>query len=347
MAQTLLFADGMGEDYTSVGTYWAGSHAAGEGFITGRFGVGTALKCANDPRFGVQQDILPSVITGGATVMCAAYLTALPAGKANIVTLSTPATVYLIALGVNSSGQIVVYRGSVGAGTLIATSSASVIQAAAWYHYEMEFTIHASTGRVKVWINGDPTAVIDFTGNTAGTTSFSTIHLMSNSDNDGGGSLRVDDLLVYDNGGTMQGQIGDQKVEVLFPSGNGSSSQLTGSDGNSTDNYLLVDDVNPDTTDYVGSATSGNKDLYEFTDLSVTTGVIKGIMVNAWVARTEAGFKQMKPVLRQSGTDYDGTAKTLPSSFTRFFWPYDSNPATSAAFTISEINAMEFGMKVV
>lgn len=77
----------------------------------------------------------------------------------------------------------------------------------------------------------------------------------------------VDDLAVNDTSGSIQNSWpGPGKIIHLYPNGNGDNSGWTGSDGNQTDNYLLVDEFPPVDTDYVQSNTSGQIDDYALTN---------------------------------------------------------------------------------
>lgn len=80
-------------------------------------------------------------------------------------------------------------------------------------------------------------------------------------------------------GGTQTSWPGAESLVYLFPNGNGDLSQWAGSDGNSTDNYLLVDEVPPNTTDYVESNTSGQIDEYELTATPAGMGATDTINV--------------------------------------------------------------------
>jgi hypothetical protein len=65
------------------------------------------------------------------------------------------------------------------------------------------------------------------------------------------------------------------------------------------------------------------------------------------LARREAeGAAQVKSAIRIGSTDYDAaTAVGIGgTAYSYTLFPYDTNPATSAAFSESEVNAAEFGV---
>jgi hypothetical protein len=237
--------------------------------------------------------------------------------------------------------------GSAPAGTILGTGT-TPYTVGVHNHIEVEFKIDDTVGRCKVYLNGNATAEIDFTGDTrnAGSGNVSSVRF-------GGGANSIvggqdwDNVIFWDNGGTLAGQIGECKIETLLPSGDGNSSQFTGSDGNSTNNSLLVDEATPnDDTDYVEDGTSGHKDTYAFGNLTTTSGAVKGLCVTFRHRKSDANAAGLKPVVRHSTTDYVGSSQTEASGYYRSIVPYDVNPGTGVAFTITDVNVDEFGVQV-
>jgi len=157
----------------------------------------------------------------------------------------------------------------------------------------------------------------------------------------------VDDVVVMDSSGSaMNDLIGDIKVECLLPNGNGNSSQLAGSDGNSTDNYALVDEVpaNAD-TDYVQSATVGQKDTYTYGNLATTAGTVHGVQVATYARKTDAGTRKIASVARLSTTEEDSAEFILSTSYQVLTDVRPTKPG-GGAWTIADVNNAEFGVKV-
>lgn len=140
--------------------------------------------------------------------------------------------------------------------------------------------------------------------------------------------------------------LGDRRVNTVYPDGNGNSSQFTGSDGNSTNNYLLVDEATPnDDTDYVESGTVGHIDLYSFGDVAVATS-IDCVQTVARVKKTDAGARTAKTMTRIAGTNYEGPEFAPDSTYSYALPIQEVSPATGIAWTLSELNGSEFGLKV-
>lgn len=139
---------------------------------------------------------------------------------------------------------------------------------------------------------------------------------------------------------------GDSTVRTLIPDGNGTYSQLTGSDGNSTDNYLLVDELTLNNADYVEGGTVGLKDTYQFGNLPVGAGTVTGVQVVATARSTEPAGKKLKFSGRSNTQDFSSAAKTLTTTFADYSNLYEVNPTTGLPWTDAEINSAEFGVEV-
>ena len=245
----------------------------------------------------------------------------------------------------NADGTVSVRRGGI-AGTVLGTSVVS-LTAGVFQYIEMKATLHDSTGIVTVKLNG--TAIITLTGQDTKNAGTKTVF-------DGfgmgvmggiGSTTDYDDLYLCNGAGSVNNDfLGDVAVETLLPSGNGSNSQFVGSDGNSTDNYLLVDESTPSSTDYAGSATSGNKDSYAMADLSRATGTVFGVVANPWVGNSDAGAQNFKHVCKSSGTTDVGTSTAINTTYQPYQKVYELNPDSAGAWTVTTVNAAEFGAQV-
>lgn len=232
-----------------------------------------------------------------------------------------------------------------GAGTRLALATTQSVPINTWFYIELRGTIADAGGRGIVRVNG--VTVIDFTGDTrnGGTsTNIDSIRVGVFNQNN---TFRVDDLYVCDAlGSSANDFLGDCRVQTLYPNGNGVSSQWVGSDGNSTDNYLLVDEAGaPSAVDYVGSATVGNRDSYTFGDLTGTP-TVHAVKVSAHANNSDAGTGSVQLATRSAAANYDSSAKTLVSAVGVVSDLRVTDPATSAAWTATAVNAAEFGVVV-
>lgn len=228
-------------------------------------------------------------------------------------------------------------------GTLLATSTLPV-QPGQWVHLDHRVTIADAGGRVVVKLNGD--TVIDFTGDTRNGANASADRVRLNGV--GASYYRFDDVVLCDaNGAVNNDHPGDCAVSGLLPNGNGTTSQLVGSDGNSVDNYLLVDDATPATADYVESSTVGDKDTYAYPAPTQSAGTVLGVVVRPYAHKTDAGVRSIVSVARLAAVEVDSAAKTLNATPTYLPDVRETKPG-GGAWALGDFGAgaAEFGVKV-
>lgn len=244
-----------------------------------------------------------------------------------------------------ATGAIEVRRGT-QSGTVLGTT-ASVLTANAWHFIEAKATLSDSVGAVTVRVDG--VAVLTLTNvdtKNAGTnTTFDSVSISFAAT----ANSQHDDVYIMDTTGSAPYNdfLGDCKIETLVPTGNGASSQLVGSDGNSTDNYALVDEIPASISDYVQSATVGNKDTYQFQDLATASGTVLAVQVNAAATKSDVGAASFELVIRSSG----GTETIIaPQGLTASLAWISSGPVlldpSGAVWTIANVNGAQFGVRV-
>jgi hypothetical protein len=244
----------------------------------------------------------------------------------------------------DGSGHLV-FKLGVGGTTLGTTTSVWTTNADKYV--EIHVKIHDTTGFLRVYVNG--ALEINFSGDTRNGGSGNLIRFAMSSTQitfEGGHNLIIDDLYVISNDDGVSAPLGDSKVECRFPNGNGNSSQFDGSDGNTTDNYLLVDETPPNSdTDYVESPDVGDKDTYLVQDLAAPTGVVHAVQVNLFAKKSDAGARSMVSVARLAGTEADSASAALTTTYAYYRDVRLAKPG-SGGWTISDFNSTEFGMKV-
>lgn len=231
-------------------------------------------------------------------------------------------------------------------GTTLATSS-NALSLSTTYYIEAKVVINDTTGTMEVRVNGSSTGWINITGQDTKNTANASANVIKLS-GIASGNTDFDDLYICDGSGSVNNDFrGDVRVDCYLPDGNGNSSQLVGSDGNSTDNYQLVDESSQNgDTDYVQSSTVNNKDTYTFADMSHTPSSIFGTQLNMISKKDDSGTRSICSVCRSAGTDYDGDTQALGTSYSDYRNIRETDPATSAAWTRTNLNSAEFGVKV-
>ena len=238
-----------------------------------------------------------------------------------------------------SGTQLQLFRGA----TQIAAVS-SVILPATWNYIEMSGTVDSTTGSAVVKING--TAVISFTGNTKAGGTNNTIDGIALNGQHGGGNTYFDDLYICNSSGSTNNTfLGDCRAELLLPSGAGTSTQFTPT--GSSNNWQNVNDVPDSTSTYNSDATAGHRDTYAMGDLIAGTGTIFAVQQVMAAFKTGAGTASLKAAQLSGATVSYGATRSLGTSPAVYADMFETNPATSVAWTASDVNNIESGAEVV
>lgn len=336
---TLLFTDGFDHYGSSdITKKWTASASCSISTTGGRrssgaFSVGL---------FGGAQKSLPATYT---TLVMGAALKFTTNSGYPLMQFIEGGTIHLSLCFESGTQKLQLRRGQYN-GTIIATGSV-VLSSSTWYYVEFKATINDTTGSTEVRINGVADSSLTLTNTdtrNGGSGYIDTVGLGQYYSGLGNGAT-FDDLYVCSTAGaTNNNFLGDCRVDTILPTGDGNYTQFTPSTG--TAHWSLVDENPPNTTDYVSSATSGNRDSYTFPDLSgLSSQTVYGIQINAAALKSDAGARSLGTMSRLSGTDKDGSGAALPTSIAYISEIQETDPA-SAAWTESNINAAEFGVKV-
>jgi hypothetical protein len=243
-------------------------------------------------------------LTTTAALVCArVYLrfATLPGAENRILlindanSLATP----LVYVTVDDAGLVQFYDedGQITGNTTITTDT--------WYRFEIEYnaTGGASADIVGLYVDGVEVARAtnrELSANPA----FLAIGMNLASEANTTGEMFADDIAIR----SVDGLPGAGEVIVLRPDGD-SATDWTGSDADSTDNYLLVDEVTPNTTDYAESGTLDQVDDYtlEATPAAMESGdTINAVGVGLYYALSANTGGDPSLVLRIT---YDGTTE--------------------------------------
>jgi hypothetical protein len=357
----LLFTEGfdwstnLASNYVAFGKWFDssnGSVAAVSGDL--RFGTGsgnywtqnTSSIFNNYIRRAIGSNLASGVI--GVAFKTATHLTTY---NRNLIVLFDTTSNVQMGLKANADGTLSVYRTSHS--NILGTSTFALLPNT-WYYIELKWKISdsISANDVIVYIDGTDVLNLAATTDTKNTANAYATHYAFGGDTPttttGTNAISFfdDHYLIDLTGSVNNAPLGPVRIQTLSPSANGNTSQFTGSDGNTVNNFQQVDDIPLNTADYNDGTTSGNKDTYGYTDTVAATTTIKGLTINSVVTKTDTDPRGVKPVVRHSGTDYDGTELLLSASTVNNQQVYETNPGTSSGWTKSDVDAAEFGLKV-
>lgn len=330
----LRFIDSCGDNYSTaqIPLKWDANSTGAVSAGAGRRG-GNALNISFVRSYTKVLDAQSTWIIG-----CNLTLTAFPATPVIFIVLGDGATEQL-SLRIDSSGHLVVSRN----GTTLGTSTLALASGGVDNYIEFKAFINDTTGTYEAKVNG--VSFVSGTGADTKNTANSTADRVIFGVNVSMGTNNLDDVYVCDGTGSVNNDfLGDCRVDVKYPDGAGNSTDLTPSTGS---NFQCVDETTPNgDTDYVEHATVNNKDTYTFGNLSHNPSAIYGVQVNMYAKKDDAGVKNLCSVARSAGTDYDGSTRTLSTAYQFLREMIEADPATSAAWTQTNLNAAEFGVKV-
>lgn len=227
--------------------------------------------------------------------------------------------------------------------TTLATSASGLITSGVYYYIEARCYRHDTAGSIEVWINGalavSATNVDTKDGNTGILAGF---YQLGGFDT----NLYVDDMYIA-SGSSFDVPIGDKRVDLLPPTADTAQADLLKSAG--SDGYPLIDDTgggNGD-TDYIYGTTAGNKSEFDMADISINATIF-GVAVIGRAKKTDTGAKTFKKYIKSAAAVGSGATVAPGSSNydqTRDFFLTDPN--TSAAWTVSGVNAAKIGIEIL
>ncbi|RKZ91736.1 MAG: hypothetical protein DRQ40_09495 [Gammaproteobacteria bacterium] len=244
-----------------------------------------------------------------------------------------------MAVKLNSGKRLEVYTGT----GLIGTTS-QTFDLDAWYYIEFASTIHYTEGSYELMADG-LTLLSDSNIRTQWSPNSYWEHLSM-----GLGLVpyyvcKIDDFYIADSTGTHNNDfLGPIHIETLFPDGD-ETSQWSASSG--ADHYALVDENPANDTTYLEDGVSGQRELFDFPEAgSYTTGIL-AVRTVARVGATDAEIMEIKPVVTSgSTTDTDPNAIIVAASPELVTKVYETDPDTSAPWTLSGFDSAQFGFEV-
>lgn len=242
-----------------------------------------------------------------------------------------------------------VYRGLTGAPLL----GTSVLQFSAdqWHTVEVRWQITSATvGIVELWV--DDTRWLNLTGvdNTASAVldvqriRFGTF---DNGLSPGPAYMAFDDLAINDTVGSINnGQIHDGRVVALRPSAAGSNTGQTRGGTDTGANWSQTSEVPTSMTQYVASSVVGTRDTYALANTPAGTWTVNAVEVLAYAQNSDSGVGSLGVTVKSGATTNEGTAQNLAISPQYFRQLYETDPNTSAAWTVAAVDALEAGTTV-
>lgn len=228
----------------------------------------------------------------------------------------------------NTNAAVTFYReGGIeirrGVGTFLAISATSINTAVGhWIAVEM---LADNSGYCAVWVDG--VEVVNFTGDLQkeGTAGWDAIRFTGNNT-----FIVIDDFIITT---VEEGRLDECYIVPTTPNADDVTA-LSPSTG--VDNYAMVDELSPSTTDY-NEATATAEDFYDMSNLGFTPEKIYSYGHSSWVGR-DGTITTGQQGIKSSTTTDRKTAETLAAapSYQRIQASWTTDPDTSIA--IASVN---------
>ena len=312
--------------------------ASGYTFLTGRNGVGKCVRMGSGTR-GFSTGIAN---VSAVQVAFSFYAEDIPGSTKPICQLLENGTTHC-SINIESSGSLTAVRPG-----FTLHSSSKLLRTTRWYTFKLLMTISdsISANEFILLVNDEEWLNVPATADTkSGLTGLANSFMIGDTSAQGF-SRRYDDFIMQTPGDAW---LDEHRVDTIRPNGNGTTNQLLGSDADSVDNYLHVDEVAPDrATSYVESSTATEIDLYNLESLPFTPASIYCVNPCAIVQKDAAGARTVKQLIRTGAANFEGATEHFPAngSWGRVEDPFSQNPDTVAAWVVADVDALQSGIKI-
>lgn len=275
----------------------------------------------------------------------------LPAAGSSFFTLGNNYQ-QLFGLNINTDGTL----SMVGANNsqIIFTTAGPIVFTNLWFQWEVDVSFSGTTnilttaelkvngvvvgsGSVSTGVNKANLLSNSATANTfflasAGTGPTSTIH-------DGA-------FYIHNTGGAVPGYWGDLRILKVVPNGDTAQADWTPNSGSV--HYDRVHELpKDDDVTYLADGTAGNKDSWDWEDLSPLTGVIRTVQLSVAARKDDEGSKSFRTGVGATVSEAVSDTFAVNDSYIYYHFNWDLDPATGLAWTIANFNAKQFGIEVV
>lgn len=243
-----------------------------------------------------------------------------------------------------ANGDLKVYRSHSG-GVQLGSTVSNVFALGTWYWVSVRAKIDNSAGEVDVYINGSLVFSISGVDTQSSANAYCDDVFI---DQGTGADCNIDDVVVCDTNGSAPFNgllLAERRIVTRMANADGNSTDWTASAGS---DYQCVDENGPNNdTDYISSATVGQKTLVGFADGPASPN-IEAVWPSIRARKDDTTTREIRDVLRTASTNYNGITRALTTTYTNYCGTLrETNPNSGVAWTESEFNAAEAGPEVV
>lgn len=279
---------------------------------------------------------------------------AAPAGDQPFIFVAMTGAIPHIGIALNSSGAIEVRRivdasrdgfgrFSYSSSVLLGQSAVGAITSGGTTYIQIEIVISATVGRVSVYLGSNTTPTVNVTAANTLNTGTGLIDTFAIGVNNNAQAPALAYGAIYTNDTATRA--GEMVAEYSLLAADTATKQFATSSG--AVHFSLLNELQSDGDgSYISSSTVGNTDLFTIGALQSNPATIFAVQVEAMVRKTDTGSRTFSlPIL--SGSQNDGTALSCNVNYGKFTRLMVVNPVGSAAWTLTTVNALQIGAKVI
>ncbi len=250
---------------------------------------------------------------------------------------------YQITLRANTGGNLRFFRGN----TVFLLAGSAVLSNNTWYYLEVKYYIADQILANSFQLRVDGVLDINLATNTDTAAASTTNTELLRWEGADGTNRYIDNIYLITLDGTRNRDfLGKCFVETLYPTGD-SLVNFVGSDGDSTNNYLHVDETNPDNDTTFVQTSGANVDRYKFPAPSGAVNTIVGIQLTCKARKTTTSHGEWNNIAHISGIEYVQATHSLHTSYDYFFDIFEVNPNTNGTWLTTDIPQNSFGVKYI
>lgn len=318
-------------DYPSAAEYWD-TGTLGRNWVGGR-NQGTAYQVSNYGWVSTRFYALVDTFPGGPYDELFIQFNLANESASKTLSIRDASNQYLLDTGGDYTNPTVIVAGQV-VGQLGAMNG--------WRFVQIHMKV-AAEGFCRIWVEG--AKKVDFTGNT-NPNGYGLMHNFVHwiyAPHNSMRYLHLDNVIVNTPAGSADNDFpGETEIVRLAPNGTASAG-LLGSDGNSVDNHLLVDEQPPAGTDYVIADAPGETDVYYLATYEGAGSAIRAVY--PYTVHQQAD--PTNDLQARVGVEVGGNAlwnspfyADKDGGWSMHSYALTLNPETGQAWTQSEIDAL-------
>jgi hypothetical protein len=262
------------------------------------------------------------------------------AGNGRIVSLYDGDFLEGMHLRVDDTGYYIeVWRGNV----VLETITSIELPIDEWFYIEFKVYCDDTSGSWEVRLNGNTIGSASGVDTQASLTNYH----QSVRWNTNYCVQRVDDIYVCDGSGAKNNDfLGVMRVVPTWPDTDHTTEWDTVV-GAGTHSYAVDEQEPDDDTSYVEDDDIGDKDIFDYINITENLGRVAGVMVNTLCRETDAQYYDLIQIVRSGGAEYDQPSQQVgSSSYVHKYDVVESDPDTGLDWTKTGIDAAQFGVKV-